>query len=269
MKASLTLREDPKPPIIKAKIPLTIFGLPFSTASVAAGDRDELCISFNGGLGWTGTGILGSVTAEFSSVGGGSPEFLLHFKSRSGDFYVRRSVKRPIIDLSACRSEFPRIQNAVVLGEEMGWDRLFSGACGALSGGEVRARTSVIVSRAAVRLGWSVRFPTPPPGDGGCSGAGCLLKKMPHLVLRQIAIEHTAVDAAVKGEKVVQEIRLYDQKISKRLTPLAIPKKNHDEDDDDVNSWAGSGSSGWASMHREMRSFCEKLRKKVVHAVSF
>ncbi|CAA0820358.1 Unknown protein [Striga hermonthica] len=217
----------PKPPIIKAKIPLTIFGLPFSTASVADGDRDELCISFSGGLGLgsmlkfsyrpndpgrtfgmslkTGAGILGSVTAEFGSVGGGSPGFLLHFKSRSGDFSVRRSVEGPIIDLSVCRSEFPRIQNAVVLGEEMGWDRLFSGACGALSGGEVRARTSVIVSRAAVRLGWSVRFPTPPPGDGGGSGAGCQLKEMPHLVLRQIAIEHTAADAAVKGEKCASE----------------------------------------------------------------
>ncbi|GER57115.1 vacuolar protein sorting protein [Striga asiatica] len=97
MKSSLILREDPKPPILKTKISLTIISLHFSSAEIAVGNRQKLSINFEVGLGSdpllkfsyrpndprylfdkslkTEVGIFGSVTVEFGSVGGGNPNF--------------------------------------------------------------------------------------------------------------------------------------------------------------------------------------------------
>ncbi|GFP93132.1 hypothetical protein PHJA_001457500 [Phtheirospermum japonicum] len=226
MKASLTLREDPKTPILKAKIPLNILGVPFCSG-IEAGDPDELSIGFStafrsgpllkfcyrpndsrspfGLILKTGIGKFGSpsgspisMTAEFGLIGNDSrPGFLLGFKSRSGDFSMRRSAESPPIDLFSSNSKSMLSQNDVVKG--LSWNRLFSGACGALSDGEVCARTSATVNRVAVKLGWSMRFPTPlAEVSGGGSRAEVLLGELPYLVLRKIAIEHVAGDETGK-----------------------------------------------------------------------
>ncbi|KAL3624589.1 hypothetical protein CASFOL_031257 [Castilleja foliolosa] len=228
MKASLTLREDPKPPILKAKIPLNILGVQFSS-DIIAGDHDELTIGFStaflsgpllkfyyrpndsrrpfGLILKTGIGKLGSpsgspisMTAEFGLIGNDSrPGFLFGFKSRSGDFSMRRSVETPPLDDLFSGNFSMLAQNDVV--KELSWNRLFTGACGVLSEGEVCARTSVTVNRAAVKIGWSMRFPTPMEGGDGGSKAEGLFEELPYLVIRKIKIEHVAGDEMEKEKE--------------------------------------------------------------------
>ncbi|KAK3446821.1 hypothetical protein EUGRSUZ_A02447 [Eucalyptus grandis] len=124
MKASLKFREDQKP-LIRAKVPLSILGLPFQSG-VVAGEPRELALSlgtsFDSGPALrisyrpndsanpfslvvrTGTGPLGSPTAssmsmsaEFNLVHRGSPRFMLHFRPALGDFSVKKlqSSERP------------------------------------------------------------------------------------------------------------------------------------------------------------------------------
>lgn len=121
MKSSLKFREDQKP-LFRAKVPLSILGLPFQSG-LAAGDSKELCLSlatlFDSGPAFrvayrpndsnkpfslvlkTGIGAFGSpldapmtMSAEFNLVGGShssSTAFFLHFKPQFGDFSVRKS----------------------------------------------------------------------------------------------------------------------------------------------------------------------------------
>ncbi|XP_030453201.1 uncharacterized protein LOC115674829 [Syzygium oleosum] len=117
MKASLKFREDRKP-LIRAKVPLSILGLPFQSG-VVAGEPRELALhlgtSFGSGpslrLSYrpndsaspfslavrTGTGPLGSpaagsvsMSAEFDLVRRGSPRFMLHFRPAFGDFSIKK-----------------------------------------------------------------------------------------------------------------------------------------------------------------------------------
>ncbi|CAL9236572.1 unnamed protein product [Arabidopsis halleri] len=118
MKASMKFREDQKP-ILKAKIPLSILGLPFQSG-IVAGESKELSLNlstfFESGPSlkiahrpndtWnpfslivkTGTGSFGSpisssmiMSAEFNLLGKGNPSFMLHFKPRFGDFSIKQS----------------------------------------------------------------------------------------------------------------------------------------------------------------------------------
>lgn len=119
MKASVKYRDDQNP-LIRAKVPVSVLGLPF-LSSVAAGDTKELTLSlstfFESGpslkLSYhpndpanpftfvlkTGVGALGSplgaamtVSTEFSLLGRGTPAFFLRFKPRLGDFSLRKSA---------------------------------------------------------------------------------------------------------------------------------------------------------------------------------
>ncbi|KAK9265550.1 hypothetical protein L1049_021613 [Liquidambar formosana] len=118
MKASLKFREDQKP-LFRAKVPLSILGLPFQSG-VAAGESKELSLQlstfFDSGPSlkiayrpndpWnpfsfvvkTGTGSFGSpisssmmMSAEFNLIGQGNPSFFLHFKPQFGDFSIKKS----------------------------------------------------------------------------------------------------------------------------------------------------------------------------------
>ncbi|KAH6813033.1 hypothetical protein C2S51_022051 [Perilla frutescens var. frutescens] len=235
MKASLTLRDHPKNPIFKAKIPISIFGFPFRSG-IQAGDFHELCLSFStafcsgpllnfcyrpndsrrpfGFTVRTGVGSPISMTAEFSCAG--RPRFLLHFKPRSGDFSVRRSVES-----TPAMNQNHEIQNGGVAEEKLNWswNQFLSGAYGVLSDGEVRARTSLPVNGAVLKLGWSMKLPptvAAEEGDGGGGGGGWrdakLLKElpMPYLVLRKIAIEREA------GEGKRREPRGNDDDVAER-----------------------------------------------------
>ncbi|XP_062166672.1 uncharacterized protein LOC133872992 [Alnus glutinosa] len=118
MKASLKFREDQKP-LLRAKVPLSILGLPFQSG-IVAGESKELTLNlgtfFESGPSFkiayrpnetwnpfslvikTGTGSYGSpisssmlMSAEFNLIGRGNPSFMLHFKPQFGDFSVKKS----------------------------------------------------------------------------------------------------------------------------------------------------------------------------------
>ncbi|XP_010554868.1 PREDICTED: uncharacterized protein LOC104824470 [Tarenaya hassleriana] len=118
MKASLKFRDEQKP-LFRAKVPLSILGLPFQSG-IVAGESKELSLNlstfFESGPAvkiayrpndtWnpfslivkTGTGSFGSpisssmvMSAEFNLLGKGNPSFMLHFKPQFGDFSVKKS----------------------------------------------------------------------------------------------------------------------------------------------------------------------------------
>ncbi|XWS59241.1 hypothetical protein CRYUN_Cryun08bG0104500 [Craigia yunnanensis] len=118
MKASLKFREE-KRPVLRAKIPLSILGLPFQSG-IVAGESKELSLNlstfFQSGPSvkityrpndtWnpfslivkTGTGPFGSpisssmlMSAEFNLIGRGNHSFMLHVKPQFGDFSIKKS----------------------------------------------------------------------------------------------------------------------------------------------------------------------------------
>ncbi|KAK4755243.1 hypothetical protein SAY87_009000 [Trapa incisa] len=118
MKASLKFRDDQKP-LIRAKIPLNVLGLPFQSG-IVAGESKELTlnlstffesgpsvrVSYRPNDSWnpfslvvkTGTGPFGSpisssmsMSAEFNLLNRGNPTFMLHFRPNFGDFSVKKS----------------------------------------------------------------------------------------------------------------------------------------------------------------------------------
>ncbi|OMO63074.1 hypothetical protein CCACVL1_22498 [Corchorus capsularis] len=118
MKASLKFREE-KRPVLRAKVPLSILGLPFQSG-IVAGESKELTlnlstffesgpsikIAYRPNDAWnpfslivkTGTGPFGSpisssmlMSAEFNLLGHGNPSFMLHFKPQFGDFSIKKS----------------------------------------------------------------------------------------------------------------------------------------------------------------------------------
>lgn len=124
MKASLKFREEQNP-LFRAKVPLSIVGLPFQSG-IIAGESKELSLNlstfFESGPSFkfsyrpndtwnpfslvikTGTGPFGSpvsssmiMSAEFNLLGKGNnnnnlnPSFMLHFKPQFGDFSIKKS----------------------------------------------------------------------------------------------------------------------------------------------------------------------------------
>ncbi|RDY05672.1 hypothetical protein CR513_10457, partial [Mucuna pruriens] len=120
MKASLKFREEHQKPLFRAKVPLSILGMPFQSG-IVAGDSRELTLNlatfFESGpslkvayrpndshnpfslIVKTGTGPLGSplkssmlMSCEFNLPGRtGTPLFMLHFKPRFGDFTFKKT----------------------------------------------------------------------------------------------------------------------------------------------------------------------------------
>lgn len=130
MKASLKFRDEQKP-VLRAKVPLSILGLPFQSG-IVAGESKELTLNlstfFESGPAvklayrpndsWnpfsvvvkTGTGSFGSpisssmlMSAEFSLLRGGNPSFMLHFKPRLGDFSIKK-VQSSVFDKASTLS---------------------------------------------------------------------------------------------------------------------------------------------------------------------
>lgn len=124
MKASLKLREGQKP-LVRAKIPLNILGLPL-VSGIYAGDNKELCLhlgtfwdtgptlkfAYKPNDSWnpfsvilkTGTGEWGSpagasmtMSAELNLLGRGNPSFCLQFKPHFGDFTLNQSARSSLV----------------------------------------------------------------------------------------------------------------------------------------------------------------------------
>jgi len=123
MKASIKFRDDDRP-LLRAKVPVGVLGLPFLSGLAAGGDaknlRFDLSTAFPSGpalrLSYrpndplqpfalsvrTGLGPLGSparapfaLAAEFNLLSSNAPAFSLHFKPRIGDFGLASSVRSP------------------------------------------------------------------------------------------------------------------------------------------------------------------------------
>ncbi|XP_062194334.1 uncharacterized protein LOC133897576 [Phragmites australis] len=123
MKASIKFREDDRP-LLRAKVPVGVLGLPFLSGLAAGGDakdlRFDLSTAFPSGpalrLSYrpndplqpfalsvrTGLGPLGSparapfaLAAEFNLLSSNTPAFSLLFKPRIGDFALTSSVISP------------------------------------------------------------------------------------------------------------------------------------------------------------------------------
>lgn len=124
MKASLKLREGQKP-LVRAKIPLSILGLPL-VSGIYAGDSKELCLhlgtfwdtgpalklAYKPNDSWnpfsvilkTGTGEWGSpagaamtMSAEINLLGRGNPSFCLQLKPQFGDFTLSQSARSSLV----------------------------------------------------------------------------------------------------------------------------------------------------------------------------
>lgn len=132
MKASLKLREGQKP-LVRAKIPLSILGLPL-VSGIYAGDSKELCLhlgtfwdtgpalklAYKPNDSWnpfsvilkTGTGEWGSpagaamtMSAEINLLGRGNPSFCLQLKPQFGDFTLSQSARSSLVLPSKEREE--------------------------------------------------------------------------------------------------------------------------------------------------------------------
>ncbi|KAK1307501.1 hypothetical protein QJS10_CPA10g00092 [Acorus calamus] len=246
MRASVKFRED-RTPLVKAKVPLHVLGLPFASA-VSAGDareiRLDLSTAFDSGpslrLSYRpndpsnpfilavkiGFGALGSpsgspmsIAAEFSLIGGGdgaagsrSPAFLLQLKPRIGDFSVRSSSLSPI-ELSP-----PPPAAKIVDGEDIterlnGSTSKITSAAGGFerlfSGVDVCARSVLpVLDRAAVKFQWGLRLPPELMNPT----AQISFQKLPLLVMRKISVAH--VSPSLKETGISRKSFLADVAVS-------------------------------------------------------
>lgn len=202
MKASLKFREDQKP-LLRAKVPLSILGLPFQSA-IAAGTAKDLSLNlstlFESGPSFklsyrpndssnpfsvivkTGIGSFGSpisspmlMSAEFDLIGRGNPSFMLHFKPKLGDFSIKKSQSSSMMFQKVLKSEEESVD-------------VRSAVSKAVSGLEVAASTAVpILSCAAVRFRWGLKVPA---AEGMKVSGGISFRAAPLLLLDKIGIEH-------------------------------------------------------------------------------
>ena len=240
MKASLKFREEQKP-LLRAKVPLSILGLPFQSG-ILAGESKELTLNlgtfFESGPSvkiayrpndtWnpfslvvkTGTGSFGSpisssmlMSAEFNLLGRGNPSFMLHFKPQFGDFSIKKSQSSVFdgklgvvseVDSSIEVVERP-LMNGALSGKKitsLTADSTAGMIAGLFSGVEVAARTSLPVrGRAVVNCRWGVRIPAEVKSAGENQTAGIAFQKIPFLVMNKIGIEH--VDGGESKKKDV------------------------------------------------------------------
>ncbi|CAG7865878.1 hypothetical protein BRARA_I04005 [Brassica rapa] len=231
MKASMKFREEKKP-LFRAKIPLSIIGLPFQSG-IVAGESKELSLNlstfFESGpslkiayrpndsynpfslIVKTGTGSFGSpistsmlMSAEFNLLGQRNPSFMIHFKPQFGDFSIKKSHSSSRFDSSSLNGSVSEEDSSIEIVDSPAKVTLFPSAAsagdiaGLLSGVEVAARTSLPVrGRAVVNFRWGVRVPTEIKREFDPT-AVVSLRRFPFLVMDKIGIEH------VDGKEVVK-----------------------------------------------------------------
>lgn len=235
MKASLKFREEQKP-LFRAKVPLSILGLPFRSGIVAGESRElslnlstffeswpSIKIGYRPNDTWnpfslivkTGTGPFGSpvsstmlMSAEFNLLGRGNPAFMLHFKPQFGDFSIKKS-QSSVLDQKAILkapnggvlenddTSIEVVESPMLKKITVLPSRAAGEFAGVLAGVDMVATTALPVrSRAVVNFRWGVRVPAEITSE---LTAGINFKKMPYLVMNKIGIEH--VDGADSKEK--------------------------------------------------------------------
>ncbi|KAG2242661.1 hypothetical protein Bca52824_095499 [Brassica carinata] len=231
MKASMKFREEKKP-LFRAKIPLSIIGLPFQSG-IVAGESKELSLNlstfFESGpslkiayrpndsynpfslIVKTGTGSFGSpfstsmlMSAEFNLLGQRNPSFMIHFKPQFGDFSIKKSHSSSRLDANSLNGSVSEEDPSIEVVDSPAKVTLFPSAAsagdiaGLLSGVEVAARTSLPVrGRAVVNFRWGVRAPAEIRREFDPT-AVVSLRRFPFLVMDKIGIEH--VDGKPTGD---------------------------------------------------------------------
>ncbi|EEE69957.1 hypothetical protein OsJ_29844 [Oryza sativa Japonica Group] len=225
MKASIKFRDDDRP-LVRAKVPVGVLGLPFLTGVSAGGGGDsrdlrfDLSTAFASGpalrLSYrpndplqpfalsvrTGLGPLGSparapfaISAEFNLLSSSPPAFSLLFKPRIGDFSLANSVISPPASASPAPPLPPPPPSHKLTDLANGGDdhRAFS-----FSGNGFRRERGRPGEerRRGRRAAWGLRVPPELKAaladDGYGRKAGNLaINKLPLLVMNKITIEHT------------------------------------------------------------------------------
>ena len=234
MKASLKFREEQQKPLFRAKVPLSVLGMPFQSG-IVAGEPKELTLNlstfYESGpslkvayrpndsknpfslIVKTGTGPFGSplkssmlMSCEFNLPGRtGSPLFMLHFKPRFGDFTFKKT-QTSIFD----GKPFSNAQNdAVVVSETVQVDTpSFAGAkipvldtnsraAGAVAGmfsGVEVSARTILPVRG--RAAVKFRWGVRVPAEFKSDGA---FQRIPFLVMDKIGVEHMMECGEKKG----------------------------------------------------------------------
>ncbi|XP_077235257.1 uncharacterized protein LOC143877220 [Tasmannia lanceolata] len=215
MKASLKLREEEQKPLLRAKIPVSVLGLPF-ISGISTGDSSDLSFHvrtasptgpsmklsyqpnhphnpFSLSLK-SGVAIWGSpenspliMTAHFSLIGRLNPSFSLHIKPDFGDFTLRKTTT------SLNPNPNPNKHNGGVHSHLNGDDgaamwREFN------AGVAMTAKTVLpVMKQAAVKFRWGVNF----PAEFG-------RQKLPFLTVDKVSIERVEEVKPEAGNSVLK-----------------------------------------------------------------
>ncbi|CAJ1967451.1 unnamed protein product [Sphenostylis stenocarpa] len=224
MKASLKFREEQQKPLFRAKVPLSVLGMPFQSG-IVAGDPKELTLNlstfFESGpslkvayrpndsknpfslIVKTGTGPFGSplkssmlMSCEFNLPGRtGSPLFMLHFKPRFGDFTFKKTQTSIFDGKGFCNAPNDVVENESVEVDTPSFvgakipvlatnSRAAGAVAGMFSGVEVSARTTLPVRG---RAAVKFRWGVRVPSEFKGDGA---FQRIPFLVMDKIGVEH-------------------------------------------------------------------------------
>ncbi|KAL5980592.1 hypothetical protein ACLOJK_028500 [Asimina triloba] len=264
MKASIKLREERRPPLLRAKLPVSVLGLPF-ISSVCAGDPDDLSFHLRTSsptgpslkLSYfpnsphnpfsltvrTGTGPFGSpdadspllMSAHFNLFGASFPSFTLQIKPQFGDFSLKKLAASPAASLPAPFLPDPTKPNGDSHVPDVGngpppplLGELRGGGVGFLSGAAVNARTVLPVTRRAmVKFRWGVNFNE---------------QKLPFLTMDKIGIERVEE----------QSKRSSDDSMRKTAGELEVLKG--------MCFWIGREVEALQRENRGMKEWIEELR---------
>lgn len=227
MKASIKLREDEqKLPLLRAKVPISIFSLPFA-ACIAAGDPSDLSfnlltsfpslpslklsyhpnlrnttnpnpssnpftLTLKSGIGHLGSPSNSPLQISFHLSPSPNPSFSIHLKPHIGHFSLSKAAVLPALPNPNPNPKengggvHHPIPVASVI-DRSGFDELVRSGVG------VMVRTEMPVGRrAGLKVRWAVKLPPEVRGSG-------ILGRLPYLTVDKISIE--------RSEEVVEEVR--------------------------------------------------------------
>ncbi|KAI3802135.1 hypothetical protein L1987_30262 [Smallanthus sonchifolius] len=231
-----------KKPLFRAKVPLSILGLPFQSG-IVAGESKELSLNlstffesgpsvkiayrpndsanpfslvFKTGIGHYGSPISSALnmSAEFNLIGGSqNPSFFVHFKPQFGDFSVKKiqsSVfKKQVAGGGGVSDEdAPFVVDLFDSGKKFSASPLVSPATGVvrslLSDVDLTATTAIPLGKnATLNFRWGLRLPaTVLMKKSNQSTAAISFQNLPVLLINKIGIEHVARADCRRSNKV-------------------------------------------------------------------
>ncbi|KAJ4959284.1 hypothetical protein NE237_026395 [Protea cynaroides] len=286
MKLSAKIRDEQhhQNPLLRAKIPISIFGLPF-TSAVTAGDPSDLSfslrtsstsgpslrLSYNPNTTTTnpfsltlksGVGLFGSpnnspliMSAHFNLLGNPIPTFSLHIKPQFGDFSLKKTTLSASSSTSVNTNDHSKENGGTEINGLVWRDlsEFHSRPDGFLSGVAVMAKTVLpVTKRAVVRFRWGVNFP---PDFS-------VKKKFPYLTFDKVGIERVEEGQEVKSKSSSSSSSLGDLEMLKGMCfwmsrEVEVLQKENREMRDSLEEIRRSGVS-LKNHHRERNNLGKK-----------